>query len=208
MDNIEIIKNRLKCKRRNKVYSNFSSDEERIKKINNFVSRVLIGFIIFLMCVIVMNVNGDVKSFVKNDILGNNMSFTKISNIYNKYFGKVIPINESGIDDKTVFNEKLEYSDLKDYKDGYELNVKNNYVVPNIKSGIVVFIGEKEGYGNTIIVQGIDEIEYWYGNIENINVSLYDYISNGSVIGNVKGDKMYLVFQKDGKYLGYDEVME
>ena len=40
------------------------------------------------------------------------------------------------------------------------------------ESGIVVFIGDKEGYGNTIIVQRIDGIDEWYGGIVNTNLKL------------------------------------
>lgn len=211
MSEIEEIKMRLRNKR-NKLISNDSNSSNVIdvkkKYINNLISRTLIAVIIFSSLIIVMNMSDDVKSFVNNNILKENISFTKISNIYNKYFGKVLPINESGFEAKTVFNEKLAYNNLVDYKDGYELSVTNNYIVPIIKSGIVVFIGEKDDYGKTVIIEGNDEIDYWYGNLDNVNVSLYDVVNSGEMIGNIIDDKLYLVFKKNNEYLSYDEVME
>lgn len=62
--------------------------------------------------------------------------------------------------------------------------------------GLIVFIGEKEGLGNTLIIQGIDETDYWYSNIENSNFSLYDYVSKGELLGITKTNKLYLTFQK------------
>lgn len=44
--------------------------------------------------------------------------------------------------------------------------VSNNYLVPTLESGIVVFMGEKEGYGKTIIIEQINGIDVWYSNIE------------------------------------------
>ena len=43
-----------------------------------------------------------------------------------------------------VFNEKLTYEKANVYKDGVELKVDSNYLVPNLESGIVVFMGDKE----------------------------------------------------------------
>ena len=43
-----------------------------------------------------------------------------------------------------MFNEKLKYKEESLYKDGVKLTVNTNYLVPVMKSGIVVFMGEKE----------------------------------------------------------------
>lgn len=71
---------------------------------------------------------------------------------------------------------------------------------------MVVFIGDKEYYGNTIIIESLDGIYYWYGNISNTSVKLYDYIEKGSFIGEASND-LYLVFSKDNKYLNYEEYI-
>lgn len=76
----------------------------------------------------------------------NNFSFSKINKLYKSYFGTPIPFKEI-IDKKTeetVFNEKLSYNSKTKYYDGVKLNVSNNYLVPVIKSGMVVYIGNKE----------------------------------------------------------------
>lgn len=207
MNEIDAVKERLKNKRLKMICGNSVNEEERTKYINHLITRLLLAVIIYLGLMIVMNLSNEVKVFINDDVLKENISFTKISNLYNKYFGNVLPIKESGLESKTVFNEKLTYSSLTDYKDGYELIVNENYVVPIIKSGIVVFAGNKDDYGYTIIVQGNDEIDYWYGNLNNINISLYDIVNAGEMLGDIKGNKLYLVFQKNNEYLSYDEVM-
>jgi len=69
----------------------------------------------------------------------------------------------------------------------------------------VVFIGEKEGFGKTIIVQGIDGVDIWYGNVTNISVQLYDYLENDTVMGEVDGQSLYLVIKKEGNNIKYEE---
>ena len=106
-----------------------------------------------------------------------------------------------------VFNEKLTYLSKNKYLDGVKLKVNTNYLVPIIESGIVVYIGEKEGYGNTIIIQGADFTDIWYGNISNTNVSLYDYVDKGSFLGEANGEEIYLVFSQDGNILDYEKYI-
>ena len=80
-------------------------------------------------------------------------------------------------------------------------------MVPSIESGIVVFMGEKEGYGNTIIIEQVNGVDVYYSNINPSNIKLYDYIEKGKLLGEVKDNKLYMVFQKDGKYLDYKKYI-
>jgi len=86
--------------------------------------------------------------------------------------------------------------------------VDTNYLVPVIESGLVVFIGEKENYGNVIIIQGMDGVDIWYGNMSTTSVKLYDYIESGDLLGETLTNNLYLVYSKDGNYLDYEEYLE
>ena len=68
-------------------------------------------------------------------------------------------------------------------------------------------MGEKENYGDVIIVQGIDGVEIWYGNMANTSVKLYDYIEKGTLLGEVTDNILYLVYSKDGNILNYQEYL-
>lgn len=208
MDPIEEQKIRMRNRRNKCVNGNKKTDENAKTYVNLLIMRVLISIIIFFVAVIVSNTTKIGDEFIRETVLKDNMSFTEIANIYNKYFGNIIPFENLVKDDQTVFSEKLSYEEIMNYKDGYELKVKKNYLVPVINSGIVVFIGEKEGYGNTVIIQGIDEVDYWYSNVTNLSCSLYDYVSKGNFLGTADGEKMYLTFKKGSEFLDRDEVIE
>ena len=203
-----MVKRRLKLKRQYNLNNDNNKDTNFRKYANGLITRVLLSVIILFIVLILSNRNDKIKGFIDKDVMTYNIPFNKVTNLYNKYFGNIIPIKNEGTESTTVFNEKLEYNDIKSYKDGYELSVKDNYLVPIISSGIVVFIGDKEDYGKTIIIQGNDLVNYWYGNITNESVKLYDYVNKGSFLGTAKGDKMYMLFESNGEYLGFEEVME
>lgn len=212
MDSLEEEKRRIK-KRRENYFNNkceFLEDGEEKKKnyVNGLIARLLIALIVFFGILIATNFNEHINNFVHEKIMKENMSFTKITDIYNKYFGSIVPLKNMGSDEKTVFNEKMTYEEIKNYQNGYELTVQNNYLVPVINSGIVVFIGEKENLGNTVIIQGIDGIDYWYSNVENLSVNLYDYASKGDYLGTSKDNKLFLTFKKENDFLEYDEVVK
>ena len=85
------------------------------------------------------------------------------------------------------------------------LTVNNKSLVNNISSGIVVYSGTKDDYGNTVIVQGVDGVDIWYGNLENIAVNLYDYIEAETIIGETKDEYLYLVIKKDNEFIKYED---
>ena len=47
---------------------------------------------------------------------------------------------------------KLKYNNISIYHDGIKLEVSDNYLVPALKEGMVLFIGDKDNYGKTIII--------------------------------------------------------
>ena len=73
---------------------------------------------------------------------------------------------------------------------------------------MVVYLGEKENYGNVVIIEGIDGIDIWYGNMETISVKLYDYVEKSSYLGQTKDNNLYLAYSKDGKFLDYKEYLK
>jgi murein DD-endopeptidase MepM/ murein hydrolase activator NlpD len=98
--------------------------------------------------------------------------------------------------------------ETKIYNNGVALSVDKEYLIPVLNSGIVIFVGEKEDYGKAVIIEQTNGIDVWYGNIDNLNVKLYDYVEDGSLIGETISDKLYLVFKKDGKALDYKKYIK
>lgn len=173
-------------------------------KFKIFTIKLLLLIVIFISTLIVIKDN-DKKEWIKNNVLEKNISFTYLKKEYTKYFGNVLPFLIN-FDSEMVFKEELTYSNINKYYDGVMLSVNYNYLVPALKDGIVVFIGEKENYGKTLIIENDNET-IWYSNI-NANVNLYDEIGEGQYLGDTIDDKLYLVFKKDGVILDYKKYIE
>ena len=191
--------------------SKFLSKKNKSKRDNKFISllsKIMLAFVLFLVFLIITKKNPELKRTIDNKLFSNNFSFAKINKWYKDKFGSVIPLDDIVPDKEVqVFDEKLNYSKEEKYKDGVKLKVSNNYLIPALDSGVIVFIGEKDNYGKTIIVQQVNGIDVWYGNVDSEKVSLYDYIEKGNLLGEVKDQTLFLAFQKDGEFLNYKEYI-
>lgn len=193
------------------IRKNIRSKKKNIKKestvISKHITKFMITVILTLMCLILLKGNESFKKVFYEKIYNTNFSFAKINSIYEKYFGSTIPFIEMSTSNEiSVFNETFVYKEKETYMDGEKFEVQKNYLMPVIESGMVVFIGEKEGYGNTIIIQQVDGVDIWYSNITS-NIKLYDYIEKGDVLGEAIDSHIYLVIKKDGNYITYENYI-
>ncbi|MDC2863230.1 MULTISPECIES: M23 family metallopeptidase [unclassified Bacillus (in: firmicutes)] len=82
-----------------------------------------------------------------------------------------------------------------------------NAVVESVNEGIVVSIGQKEGFGNTVEIQHADGTESWYGNLGEASVKLYDYVAKKQKVGTVANGKFYFAFKKNEKFIDPIQVI-
>lgn len=209
--NVDDIIKKNKEKRHN--YYNYSQETKgkelppNLKYFKGLISRILITIIFVLGSIIYTNVNKNNEKLYKKYVLENSLSFTKINNFVSNIFGDIDIIQKPKNNSTPVFNN-ISYSNIESYKNGVKLNVGMNATVNVITSGIVVFNGEKDDLGNTIIIQGNDGVDIWYSNITDSEIKIYDYVESGSILGTSNSDDIYLTLNKDGKYINYEEYLK
>ncbi len=192
MENIEDIISR--CKRK-KVSSK--------KRINNMIiTKILLSTIFLFASLIYIKSDEQNKLSYQDKIFTDSLSFTKINKFYEKHFGNVMPVLKK---EEVVFSNKITFSKIENYLEGEVLTIQEKSPISNINGGMVVFVGEKEGYGNTVIIQGNDSYDIWYGNLTNISVKLYDYLEKETILGETKNNKLYLVIKKDNNFIKYEK---
>lgn len=171
------------------------------------LSKILICIIIFLGLGIFCKMDSSYKEIIKYSLYEDNISFSSFEEVYNKYLGGLFPLEGIvGSTTQAVFNEELVVSSSIPYYDGAMLEVGYNYLVPSLNDGVVVFVGEKEKYGNVVIIESSDNIKIWYGNVCNVNNVLYDHINKGDIVGESCDNYLYLLYNKDNEFLDYDEL--
>ena len=181
--------------------NNKKNNKNSKKYVTNLLTRSLITIILVFGVLIMVNFDKDFKSDLEKYLFKTNYNFSSINKLYNNYFADFLKTSKDSV---AVFEEKEKTEDYKKYKDGVVKQIGKNEEIKLLNGGIVVFIGEKEGYGNTVIVQQSNGTDAWYGNIKKVDVKLYDYLEKGEALGKAS-EKLYLVFQKDGEYLDYKE---
>lgn len=190
-----------------KKIRNKDNENETSNYPKSIIRRTLLTVTIVLILLIICNLSAPAKKVLKKYIFETNYNFAKINSIYKKYLLDIK--KKTGLENSKPVsgNAYLEYTDAKDYKDGVELTVSDNYNVKMLESGLVVFIGEKEDYGNCIVVQQSNGIDVIYGGVTTNDIKVYDYIEKGTIIGT-SNKKLYLVFTRDGEVLDYETYIK
>ena len=128
-----------------KYESIINRNKPQKKYFKNLLIRVMIVLIFFLSLGILYKSNNNFKDYMDKYLYSDNISFAKVKKFYNKYLGGLLPKIKDD-DTLVVFNEKIDYSGKEEYYDGVNLKVDNNYLVPVLDDGMVIFIGYKEHY--------------------------------------------------------------
>ena len=172
--------------------------------LKNLLSKLITIVVFTFLVIIISNNNPNFKAFIIDKVLNSTFDFSKINKLISNITG-IFDSKEKAEDYIKKQNEKqkdrrfpLEY-DIDGVK--FILNGEENVYLND--SGIVTFIGEKDGYNNTIIIQQSNGYYAWYGNL-NPKIKLYDYVEKGTVIGSAT-DEYYYVLLKDDKPIDINE---
>ena len=166
------------------------------KEIKKIIRKALYTAIIFLVGMILIKQNPSYKDKINKIIYKDNPNYIKLKKTYDKFF------SGKKEETKSVFTEQIEYQNKEDIKDGVELTVSNNYLVPILESGIIIYLEN-----NKVIISQVNGINVEYNNVKVNNYKLYDYIEKGKPLGETIDNKLILKFEKEGEYLDYKKYL-
>ena len=198
MNELELVALRHK-KRRDNALKETTDD----KKISKMFTKILLSIILVLSCTIYVKLSPENLENFKHVVLESNLTFTKINEWYHNTFGSFLPSFQEPSTTTVANTDPL--VNKENYLDGYKISIPKNTTVSFLDSGLYVFLGEKEGYGNVLIIQGVNGVDIWYGGITNTSLNLYDYVEKGQILGTTIEDYYYLAFVKDGNFITYEE---
>lgn len=165
-------------------------------KTESLIFKILLSSCLVLFIAILFRQEGEnfdsIKQLVSKS-LNQDFQFVTVANWYEKQFGKPLALFPISSDKK-----KNDTNLIEDYalpaagrvaeefsKNGQNITIETEKGadVVAMNEGLVEFAGVKEGFGKTIIVQHSDNSETWYGNLDNIDVYLYQYVKKGEKLG-------------------------
>ena len=173
------------------TYEEYKSNKELPPKksiLKSILNKLFTIIIFVMMVVIISNYSPTFRNFVNDKVLNSTIDFSFV----NKIVSKLTNVFKTDITSPVT---KIE-TNYEEYKDGIKYYVDDGSNVVIKDSGIVTFIGEKEGYNNTVIIQQSNGYYAWYGNVKE-NVKLYDYIESGSSIGTADKEYYYVLLKDD-----------
>lgn len=176
--------------------------------ISRLATRILLVLVFVLFVLILNKFNRNLSLEFKNDLFNKSFNFVKVNKISQKVLGKDVFYYQGNDNSMQVLSNNFNSFDKQKYMDAEKMVVSSNLPIGSISSGVAVFIGDKENYGKTIIIQGLDGYNIWYCNIKDINIKLYDYVESQSLIGSADGQYIYLLIEKNNKFFTYDEYIK
>jgi stage IV sporulation protein FA len=191
-----------------------------------FIFKVLASITLLLVVAIMFKNTSSVfdpaRTFVKNS-MDKDFQFAAVSDWYEEQFGKPLALlpfsdNETSNEDQFTNQYALPASRILEEFDttGQRISIEigKGAAVEAMNEGMVRFAGEKEGFGKTVILQHGDKSETWYGNLDSIDVNLYEYISKGTKVGaastSADGTKgtFYFALKKGNDFIDPIQVIE
>lgn len=193
--------------KRHKDRLNNSSTNSNNSYLKNLFTRVLISIILVLSISIYIKHDSNNIEYINKYLSTESIPFTKINNLFKDNLGSVIPeYNKHDITVNKVDSLiNLDYSTSGEYT---SINTGINYMVNSLSGGLVVYKGNKDNLGNTVIIQGNDGVDIWYIGVVDSNINLYDYINKDSIIGNTEGEYLKLKLVKNGNTISYEEYIK
>ena len=179
------------------------------KKIKIFFRKITnktLVSIVFVMTLLLVNkFSPSMIKSLKNNIFNKSFNFVKVNLLTKNLLGKEFLYYKSDKEIVSVISDDIINNDVHKYYDGESFKVSKNLPIGAIESGVAVFIGDKEYYQKTVIIQGVDGFNIWYGNLDDVNIKLYDYVEKNSLIGNAYDDKIYLLIEKNNQLFTYED---
>lgn len=134
-----------------------------------------------------------IKNFVTNS-MEQDFQFVALSNWYEEQFGEPLAILpfENDQEEKSTPVVNQEYAlpatarILEDFEEnGQRITIETpiGASVTAMNEGRVRFAGVDKEFGKTVIIQHADKSETWYGNLDSINVTLYEFVKKGADLG-------------------------
>ncbi|TKD70285.1 M23 family metallopeptidase [Pseudalkalibacillus hwajinpoensis] len=179
--------------------SSFQDTEVKIHPLFNkqsFMIRSMIAACLFLSAGILFKADSErvapIQGYV-SDLMVQDFQFATVKEWYEGKFGNPVALFPTAPESETA-GEKPVYAlpasgkvleDFETTGKGIMVETVLSSEVEAINAGVVTYAGNKDGTGQTVVVQHTDGSESWYGMLDSIDVSLYDFVQTKDKLGSV-----------------------
>jgi stage IV sporulation protein FA len=186
-----------------------------------FMFKILLSAILVLVTAIVFKNGAPIFDQAKSAItysFEEEFQFAAVSDWYRDQFGEPLALFNPKMNEKIVEgNETVPATGrvLETFEDnGQGIMVETDRPsVEAMNEGIIIDISEKSETGLTIVLQHGDGTESWYGNLEKVEVALYDFVEKGKELGKTKLNEnqkgtYYFAIKKGDDFIDPNQVIQ
>lgn len=192
-----------------------------------FIFKLLLSAVIVLIAAIAFKNGAPIFNEVRSAItysLEEEFQFAAVSKWYEEQFGEPLALFEPKAEESEN-SQNANGSDqlaapasgkvLESFEDnGQGIMVETD--LPSVEAmneGIIIEAGEKADTGLTIVLQHADGTKSWYGNLDKIDVALYDFVEKGKELGKIKLSEnqkgtYYFAIKKGDDFIDPNQVIQ
>lgn len=158
-----------------------------------------------MKCMVVLLVGIAICTYVKvspqgeqvKDFIFNDLRFNEATKWINQHL-----LTFQNKETSATVSQQISYTHLKD---NYYTNQSNEAL--NFDKGRVIYVGEQDILGQYVIVLLENNIEVTYGNLNDVFVSPYDQVEEGTILGTYQ-DQIMIIFNQGDKEIDYSTFEE
>lgn len=156
---------------------------------------------------------------VVSQVMEKDFQFAQVSKWYEDRFGAPLTFltkgedNTDSLSDYAVPASGKVLESFQTNGQGILIETAVDANVEAIDEGVVVFVGEKSGIGNAVVIQHVDGSESWYGDLNDVSVNVYDSVEKGETIAKVSGENSdgvgtyYFAIKMDDAFIDPSKVI-
>ncbi|WP_285765535.1 M23 family metallopeptidase [Peribacillus sp. SI8-4] len=206
-------------------FNGYSEKDHPLFRKEYFFFKILVSVCLFLVIAVMFKHPSarldPARSFVSEN-MSKEFQFASISNWYENAFGKPIAFlpkeaKKETVDSNEGYATPVSGKITQTFEtngEGIILETSKGSKVEAINEGVVIFAGEKEGIGKTVVIQHANHSESWYGQLKEIDVKMYEFVKKGNEVGQVtvsedgsKG-RFYLAIKENDAFVNPKKVIQ
>ncbi|WP_147515364.1 M23 family metallopeptidase [Massilibacterium senegalense] len=181
------------------------------KKRHPFFFQSLASFCLF-SCLLIAFYEDTFDKQWMHRIMSQQFPFLAFKQTYESVFGSAVPflLQDDGkyTDVVQVAEESpfLTGTIVEKTTQGWWVQVANQAVIQNPANGFILFCGNQNQYGKTVIIQLENNREMWIGHIDKCDVPMYSFIQKGEYIGKSKDNLLFVALKHEGQWESPEKV--
>lgn len=188
MNDIDTVRDRMK--KRKKGYKPLND-----KNFKNFYNLMIKGMVVLLIGLSIVTYAKLYPNTAVRDYILNDQYFSAVTGWVSNTMLGFLPDSED-----LVVNADVLYTHVEG-----NLFKNNSNEVVNFEDGKVIYVGTQEDT-SYVVVLFKNDVEVTYSGLQEVNVSLYDTVEQGMVIGTYE-ETLVLLFERLGKEISYEEYL-